>query len=160
MHKISDKDKKTWNFYVSNLKFIKKADKKKEYSGSNTQVISKVLKSNIYFALEAREKKRLKSKNFFFDAIIDLHGKTEVQAYEIVKNFVKNSYLDEHKNIIIVTGKGLNSKGKLKLKTPLWLKSEELSKFIVGFETMPNNKGGEGALFVKLKNKKKYITQK
>ena len=65
-----------------------------------------------------------------------------------MKNFVKNSYLDEQKNIIIVTGKGLNSQGKLKLKTPLWLKSEELSKFIVGFETMPNNKGGEGALLL------------
>ena len=160
MHKISDKDKKTWNFYVSNLKSIKKAVKKKEYSSSNTQVIPRVLKSNIYFALEAKVKKRLKSKNFFFDAIIDLHGKTEVQAYEIVKNFVINSYLDEQKNIIIVTGKGLNSQGKLKLKTPSWLKSDELSKFIVGFETMPNNKGGEGALFVKLKNKKKYITEK
>ena len=41
------------------------------------------------------------------------------------------------KNIIIITGKGINNQGKLKLKTPLWLKSEELSKFIVGFETMP-----------------------
>ena len=158
MHKISEKDKKTWNFYISNLKSIKKAEKNKEYSSSNSQVIPRVLKSNIQFALEAKVKKRLKNKNFFFDAIIDLHGKTEVQAYEIVKNFVKNSYLDEYKNIIIVTGKGINNQGKLKLKTPLWLKSEELSKFIVGFETMPSNKGGEGALFVKLKNKKKYIT--
>ena len=156
MHKISDKDKKTWNFYVSNLKSIKKTEKKTKYSSSNPQSFPRVLKSNIYFALEAKVKKRLKSKNFFFDAIIDLHGKTEVQAYEIVKNFVKNSYLDEHKNIIIVTGKGINSQGKLKLKTPLWLKSEELSKFVVGFETMPNNKGGDGALFVKLKNKNKY----
>ena len=158
MHKISDKDKKTWNFYVSNLKSIKKANKKTEYFSSNFQVISRALKPNIYFALEAKEKKRLKSKNFFFDALIDLHGKTEVQAFEIVKNFIKNSYLDEHRNILIVTGKGINSQGKLKLKTPLWLQSEELSKFIVGFETMPSNKGGEGALFVKLKDKKKYIT--
>ena len=28
MHKISDKDKKIWNFYVSNLKSIKKVKKK------------------------------------------------------------------------------------------------------------------------------------
>ena len=158
MHKISDKDKKIWNFYVSNLKSIKKTEKKAKHSSLNSQVIPRVLTSNINFSLEAKAKKRLKSKNFFFDAIVDLHGKTEVQAFEIVKNFIKNSYLNEHKNIIIVTGKGINSQGKLKLKTPLWLKSEELSKFIVGFETMPNSKGGEGALFVKLKNKKKYIT--
>ena len=158
MHKLSNIDKKTWDFYVSNLKSIKKAEKKTKYSSSNSQVIPRVLKSKINFALEAKVKKRLKSKNFFFDAIIDLHGKTEVQAFEMVKNFIKNSYLYEHRNIVIVTGKGINSQGKLKLKTPLWLKSEELSKFVIGFETMPNNKGGEGALFVKLKNKKKYIT--
>ncbi len=158
MHKISDKDKKIWNFYVSNLKSIKRAEKKIEYFSSNSQVVPRVLKSNTNFALEAKAKKRLKSKNFFFDAIVDLHGKTEAQAFEVVKNFIKNSYLDEHKNIIIVTGKGINSQGKLKLKTPLWLKNEELSKFIVGFEAMPNNRGGGGALFVKLKNKKKYIT--
>ena len=30
MHKISDKDKKIWNFYVSNLNSIKKAEKKKQ----------------------------------------------------------------------------------------------------------------------------------
>ena len=92
--------------------------------------------------------------------MIDLHGKTEVQAYEIIKNFIKNSYLNELKSIIIITGKGANSKGKLKLKTPLWLKNEELSKFVVGFENMPNNKGGDGALFIKLKNKNKYKQQR
>ena len=156
MHKISDKDKKTWNFYVSNLKSIKKAEKKTENSYSDSQVIPRVLKSNIYFALEAKVKKQLKSKNFFFDAIIDLHGKTEVQAHESIKNFVKQCYFNNFKSIMIVTGKGPNSKGKLKLKTPLWLKSEELSKFVVGFETMPHNKGGDGALFVKLKNINKY----
>ena len=52
--------------------------------------------------------------------------------------------------------KGEKAKVKLKLKTPLWLRNVELSKFIVGYETMPNNKGGDGALFVKLKNKNKY----
>ena len=83
--------------------------------------------------------------------------KTEVQEFEMVKNFVKSSFLEERKNIMIITGKGINNQGKLKLKTPLWLKNVELSKFIVGFETMPINKGGEGAIFVKLKNKKKYV---
>ena len=57
---------------------------------------------------------------------------------------------------MIVTGKGPNNKGKLKLKTPLWLRSELISKYIVGFETKPHNKGGEGALFVQLKNRYKY----
>ena len=156
MRKISDKDKKIWNFYTSNLKSIQKGKKNKELNSSTISVVTKVLKSNISFALDNKTRKQIKSNKLTFDAIVDLHGKTEIQAYEIVKNLIKDSYFNNFKNIIIITGKGTNSKGKLKLKTPLWLKNENLSKFIVGFETMPHNKGGEGALFVKLKNRNKY----
>lgn len=156
MHKISDKDKRLWNFYVSNLKSIKKSEKKIEFNSLSVSLSSKVLKPNISFSLDSKTKKSINTKKKFFDAMIDLHGKTEVQAYEIIQNFIKNCYIKNFKNLIIITGKGPNNKGKLKLKTPLWLKSIELSKYIVGFETMPHNKGGEGALFVKLKNINKY----
>ena len=156
MHRISDNDKKIWNFYTSNLKSIKKIDKKKELNTSRISLVSRVLKSNVSFTLDNKTKKQMKSNKLACDAIIDLHGKTEIQAYELIKNFIKDSYFNNSKSIIIITGKGKNCKGKLKLKTPLWLRSESLSKFVVGFETMPHNKGGEGALFVKLKNKNKY----
>jgi len=156
MHKLSDKDKKIWNFYISNYKSIKKVDKDKKINSSTILGINKVLKSNVTFTLDSKIKKQIKNNRLNFDAIIDLHGKTEVQAYELIKNFIKDCYFSNFKSIMIVTGKGPNNKGKLKLKTPLWLKSEVLSKYVVGFETMPNNKGGEGALFVQLKNRYKY----
>ena len=153
MHKISDIDKKIWEFYTSSLNSTKKINVNKQIKASN---ISKVLKTNVRFELDKKIKRQLKNKKTVFDAIIDLHGKTEEQACEIVKNFVKNSYFNNLKSIIIITGKGINSRGKLKLKTPIWLKSSEISKFVIGFETMPQNKGGEGVLYVKLKNKYKY----
>ena len=156
MHRVSDKDKKIWNFYIENLNSIKRNKKKKELHFTNLSLTSKVLKSNISFELDNKTKKQIKSQKLVFDSIIDLHGKTEDQAYRLIKTFVRNSYINNFKNIIIITGKGTNNQGKLKLKTPLWLKSEELSKFIVGFTIMPNHKGGEGALFVKLKNINKY----
>ena len=156
MRKISDKDKKIWNFYVSNLNTIKIGIKKKEIDSDNIFKIPKYLSRNTNLSLDSKTKRQINGKKLIYDAIIDLHGKTEFQAYEITKNFIKNSYLNNLKNIIIITGKGTNSQGKLKLKTPLWLKSEELSKFVVGFGTMPYKKGGEGALFVKLKNINKY----
>ena len=156
MHKISDKDKKIWDFYISNLKSIKKAKKDIEINSNTISVVNKILKPNVTFTLDSKIKKQMRSNKLTFDAILDLHGKTEIQAYEIIKNFIIDSYLNNFRSIIIITGKGLNSKGKLKLKTPLWLKSEGLSKYVVGFETMPHNKGGDGALFVKLKNKDKY----
>ena len=156
MNKISEKDKKIWNYYISNFNSIKRVHKKEEISSRKSTVIPKNLKSNYCFKLDNRTKKLLYSKKFAFDAMIDLHGKTEAEAYNLTKNFVQNSFFRKLKSIIIVTGKGTNSQGKLKLKTPLWLKAKELSKFIVGFEYMPLNKGGEGALFVKLKNIDKY----
>ena len=157
MRKLSDKDKKIWKFYTSNLNLIKRVDENNKLITKNIPAISKKLKTNTYFSLDTKTKKRLNGNKLFVDAIIDLHGKTEAQAFEITKSFIKKSYLNEHRNIIIITGKGTRSRGILKLATPLWLKSERLSKFVVGFETLPNNKGGDGALFVKLKNKNKYI---
>ena len=156
MHKLTDRDKKLWNFYTSNLNAIKKLHKSKKPKIKDISKNSKVLKPSIYLTLDNKTKKKLSNNKLEIDSMIDLHGKTEVQAYAIIKKFIKNSYLNELKNIIIITGKGVNNQGKLKLKTPLWLKNEELSKFVVGFENMPNNKGGDGALFIKLKNKKKY----
>ena len=156
MHKLSDKDKKIWNFYISNLKSIKKVNKNKKINSSTISEINKVLKPNVTFTLDSKIKKQIKSNKLNFDAIIDLHGQTEVQAHELIKNFIKDCYFNNFKSIMIVTGKGPNSKGKLKLRTPLWLKSEVLSKYVVGFETMPHNKGGEGALYVQLKNRYKY----
>ena len=156
MHKISENDKKLWDFYTSNLNSIMKVDKNKKFNTKKTSTISKVLKRNFHFALDNKTKKQLNSNRLAIDAMVDLHGKTQIEAYKVIKNFIKNSYLNELKSIIIITGKGTNSQGKLRLKTPLWLKSEELSKYVVGFETMPHNKGGDGALFIKFKNKNKY----
>ena len=35
-------------------------------------------------------KKHIKSNRLHLDAIVDLHGETEVKAYELIKNFVKD----------------------------------------------------------------------
>ena len=156
MRKISEKDKKIWNFYKSNLNTVNRTDKKKIFTRNRSLGNFKELKSNVNLTLDRKTKKNINSKKMVVDAILDLHGKSEIQAHEIIKNFIKNSYLNNLKSIIIITGKGINCQGKLKLKTPLWLTGKELSKFVVGFDTMPHNKGGEGALFVKLKNVNKY----
>ena len=89
MHKLSDKDKKIWNFYISNLKSIKKVDNNKIINSSSISANNKVLKPNVTFTLDSKIKKQLKNNRLSFDAIIDLHGKTEVQAYESIKNFIK-----------------------------------------------------------------------
>ena len=92
MHKILDKDKIIWKFYTSNLNSIKKSIKRKP-NLRKFPVISKVLKSNINLELDPKTK-NIHRKKIDIDALVDLHGKTEVQAYEVTKNFIKNSYMN------------------------------------------------------------------
>ena len=60
MHKLSDKDKKIWKFYISNFKSIKKVDKDKRINSSTISTINKVLKPNINFTLDSKIKKQMK----------------------------------------------------------------------------------------------------
>tara|TARA_E500000178_G_C17032883_1_gene761547 strand:+ start:1613 stop:2089 length:477 start_codon:yes stop_codon:yes gene_type:complete len=156
MYKIPEKDKKVWDFYTSHLNSIKKNAIKVSSEISLKIKSKKTLRNNQNFLLDYNISKKLSNKEFKIDAILDLHGKSEKKAYEEVKIFINKCFSNELKNLIIVTGKGKSNKGILKLNTPNWLLNNELSKFIVGFEVMPEKKGGEGALFVKLKNRKKY----
>ena len=59
------------------------------------------------------------------------------------------------RNILIITGKGLNNQGVLKKEVPLWLEDQNIKFFLVGYETAPNNIGGTGALLVRVRNKYK-----
>ena len=156
MYKIPEKDKKVWNFYTSHLNSIKKNVIKVSSEISFKIKSKKTLRNNQNFLLDYNISRKLSNKEFKIDAILDLHGKTEKKAYEEVKMFINKCFFNELKNLIIITGKGKSNNGILKLNTPNWLLNNELSKFIVGFEVMPEKKGGEGALFVKLKNRKKY----
>ena len=106
--------------------------------------------------------KRFKRCEYKIEATLDLHGKTEDAAYNQVVNFIKQSYIQNKRCILIITGKGTNqntddifsTKGKLKEITPLWLNSEELRPLILGFIHPIQSLGGSGALYIMLRKKR------
>ena len=106
--------------------------------------------------------KRFKRCEYKIEATLDLHGKTENKAYTDVLNFVKQSYMQGKRCILIITGKGItqdsddifSSKGKLKERTPVWLNSSELRPLILGFIHPIQSLGGTGALYIMLRKKK------
>ena len=106
--------------------------------------------------------KRFKRCEYKIEATLDLHGKTENAAYTEVFNFIKQSYMQNKRCILIITGKGIkqdnddifSSKGKLKERTPVWLNSEELRPLILGFIDPIQSLGGTGALYIMLRKKK------
>ena len=133
--KISDKDKKAWENFLSN----------------NEKLDNKDFRLN--------KKKILKIKN------IDLHGYTLHDANKTIQKFINNSYDSGVSKIIVVTGKGLHSNIEkdpyvsrdlsiLKYSVPEFIENNfELMKKIVEIKDADIEDGGSGAFYILLKKK-------
>ena len=134
-NKISEKDKKTWEEFLSSDQKIPDKDN---------------------FQSEIKSKKTRS---------LDLHGQTLDEANRIIENFIRKSYEDKVHKLIIVTGKGLHSSnekdpyvskdlGILKYSVPEFLKNNsELMKIISEIKDASINDGGSGAFYIFLKKK-------
>ena len=131
--KISDKDKKEWeNFLSKNEKLTDKDNLK------NKQV-------------------RGKTKS------LDLHGFTLEEANRTVENFIRNAFEKNISKLIIVTGKGLHSDnekdpyvsknlGILKYSIPEFISNHsELMSMIYDIKEANIEDGGAGAFYIYLK---------
>ena len=133
---ISSKDKKDWLAFTKQMGNIKAKE-------------SDLLKENI----KLNEVKKL-----------DLHEFSLNEANEIVKNFIINSFNSGYKKLLIVTGKGLRSKSHenpyvseklsvLRYSVPEYIKNDEnLANKINSISTADIKDGGEGAIYIFLKN--------
>ncbi len=133
--KISEKDKKTWDEFLSNNQKLPDKD--------NFQA-------------------KIKSKK---TRSLDLHGQTLDEANQIIENFIKKSYADKVHKLIIVTGKGLHSSnekdpyvskdlGILKYSIPNFLKNNtDLMELISNISEASIEDGGSGAFYIFLKKK-------
>ena len=150
---LSKEDKELWENYKLNLnklrininpndlvKIVKKGNIKKSSTQGNT--------FNRFIKL--LEKGKIEP-----DGVIDLHGLNLDNAKEILYKYLFNAYNNYKRNILIITGIGLNKTGLLKKEVPIWLKENEISKLIINCRVAPNSFGGEGALIVRIKNKYK-----
>ena len=131
--KISEKDKKTWNEFLSNDQKLPNKD------NFQSEIKPKITRS------------------------LDLHGKTLDEANKIIENFIRKAYEDKVYKLIIVTGKGLHSNndkdpyvskdlGILKYSIPNFLNNNtELMKIISNISEASINDGGSGAFYIFLK---------
>ena len=134
--KISKKDKKDWENFISNKEKLQNKD---------------INLKKIY-----RQKVRS----------IDLHGYTLDQANQKISDFISQSYMDGINKLIIVTGKGLHSKNEknpyvskdlsiLKYSVPEYIKNNKnLMNKIYEFSEAKIEDGGSGAFYIFLKKPK------
>ena len=136
--KISDKDKKDWENFISNKEKIPNKD---------------------LFLKKNRVQKIIKT--------IDLHGYTLENSNKVIDKFIKKSFELGVTKIIVITGKGLRSNSAsnpyvskdlsiLKYSVPEFIKSNKnLMKMVIKITDAKVEDGGSGAFYIYLKNKLK-----
>ncbi len=135
--RISDKDKKDWESFLSNKEPLSDKDNK----------------------FKKEETKKIKS--------IDLHGYSLDSANEKIENFIIKSFNDNIYKIIVVTGKGLHSEnekdpyvskklGILRYSVPEYIRNNiDLMHMINQIQVAEIEDGGDGAFYIYLKKNKK-----
>ena len=100
---------------------------------------------------------------------LDLHGYSLIKSNKIVKKFIIESFNNGYRKLLIVTGKGLRSKyhnnpylseklSVLKYSVPEYIKNDEnLNHKISKISKADVKDGGDGAIYIFLKNNKKFI---
>ena len=136
INRISDKDKKDWEDFISNDEKILDKDSK------------------------------LKKKNYYKTKSIDLHGYTLTEANKFIQDFINKSYEENVHKLIVVTGKGLHSNNEkdpyvskdlsiLKYSVPEFItNNDEIMKKISEISEAKIEDGGDGAFYIYLKRKK------
>jgi DNA-nicking Smr family endonuclease len=98
--------------------------------------------------------KKLKKGDFSYQDYIDLHGCKREEAREKVNSFVKRSFVRKLRCILIVSGRGLNSRGRqpvLKQELVRWLTHSPLRRIVLAFASARSYDGGAGAFYVLLR---------
>lgn len=100
---------------------------------------------------------RRRFKPPIIEAKVDLHGLRQIQAHQVLSDFIKNCARQGLKNLLIITGKGLNLRegdiksGVIKQNFPRWLEEPQLRPFIHFYAPAHPKDGGNGAFYVVLR---------
>jgi len=153
---IRDNDYNIWLKVIANIEpyhKIKKLEKIKDPDINHEETKQKNRKDlTLPRAIKLNSKKNKKNKAKI-DARLDLHGMTQERAFNSLSVFIEESFIRNKKKLLIITGKGKDSKGVLKRMLPLWLDGYNFKKYIESIEEAKLSDGGSGALYIYLKKK-------
>ena len=108
--------------------------------------------------LDPRLVRRLRRGEFAWQAHLDLHGMTAAQARDVVERFVVGSVRDGLRCVLVVHGRGLNSKDQvpvLKEQMKSWLARGQIGRHVLAFTSARPQDGGAGAMYVLLRRDRK-----
>ena len=116
---------------------------------------------------DRRQAKRIAGGRIEIEARIDLHGLRASEAHSALRGFILRCYAQGKRSVLVITGKGGSGdlrnepfeldghreRGVLKRHVPLWLAEPDMRSVVVSFTTAHARHGGEGALYIQLRNR-------
>ncbi|MBI2379119.1 MAG: Smr/MutS family protein [Deltaproteobacteria bacterium] len=104
--------------------------------------------------LDRRVLRSLKRGDYSVGAHVDLHGMTREPAKAAVEKFLNESRRNGHRCVLVVHGRGHNSKDNipvLKLLLKNWFERTRIGDLVLAFATARPHDGGAGAVYVLLR---------
>ncbi len=170
---LSNKDIQDWEKAISNvepLKYNKPFDIQKQISYLANEVNIKkqnkdFLNTDFYKNnnnldnFDRKIIKNIKNNTLKIDKYIDLHGYNSEIAEHKIKDFVIDAYNNKLKLILVITGKGKNSKYDtciLKDVLKNTIENSYISNYIISYSDSLIKHGGSGASYILLKKNKRF----
>jgi DNA-nicking Smr family endonuclease len=116
--------------------------------------------------IEPRLRQKLSRGQLAPDAVIDLHGLQQREAFLALRSFLLQAQNGGARLVLVVTGKGRTAApndvtpGILRRRVPDWLAGAEYRPIVAGFEEASRSHGGSGALYVRLKRRNRLCIEK
>lgn len=162
---VKDVKKTASNQVVSSAKPKPIASKEKVYYAVKQEfsTYSKFLDDFENGGIDKSTMRKFKREEFRVEAVLDLHGLTEDEAFAKVDNFIPQSYALGRRCVMIITGKGIRihpdedifaAKGVLRKQVPQWLNMARLRAMILIYKHPSEKMGGSGALYILLRRNK------
>jgi len=108
--------------------------------------------------IQIRKDKKVRRGQIQIERTIDLHDLTRDAAFARLKRRLLLAHECGHRTVLIITGKGPNLQGVLRLSLPAWLNDPAVRKLISSTAPAHIRHGGTGAVYVFLKQASRFRT--
>ena len=98
-----------------------------------------------------KDLKKLRSGKFTVQSKLDLHGFKLIDAEKMFYDFIHRNFEQSNRNLLIITGKGHQGKGKIRKDIHTWINKSNLLRLIIFYSYASPKDGGEGAIYIRLR---------
>ncbi|HWL69018.1 MAG TPA: Smr/MutS family protein [Geminicoccus sp.] len=104
--------------------------------------------------LDRRTWQRLHRGEMIVEARLDLHGLTQIAAYDRLAAFIDHAWRVGSRCVLVITGRGSGDVGILRTMTPRWLDEIPMRDKVLTYAQARIHHGGAGALYVLIRRRR------